>query len=184
MMDSEKHMSLLLLLKEGGEDAFSEIYDFYWDKLYYLAYQKLKDQESAEEVVQDVFLTLWRKRKELTIHNLSHYLAAMVRYAVYRALARESQSRNREIKFQNTQGVHFTIDESIENKILLEKIFELSNTLPERCRLVFQYNKLEDRSLEDVAELLGISKKTAETHLTKALKTIRLGMRSFVIFFF
>lgn len=179
-MDIEKQKNLLLLLKEGEGDAFSKIYDVYWDKLYYLAYQKLNNKEAAEEIVQEVFLTLWQKRKELHIDNLPSYLAAMVRYSVYRYFARESQSLNREIIFQSGQPRHFTIDSTIENKILLEKVFELSNQLPERCRLVFQYNKLEDKSIQDVAELLGMSKKTAESHLTKALKSIRTGMRSFL----
>lgn len=183
MIDIEKQKNLLLLLREGEADAFSEIYDVYWDRLYYLAYKKLNTTEAAEEVVQEVFLTLWKKRKELTINNLSNYLAAMVRFSVYRYLARESQSINREKKFLDGREVYFTIDESIENKLIIDKILELSNQLPERCRLVFQYNKLEDKSLQDVADLLGISKKTAETHLTKALKTIRLGMRGFMNLF-
>jgi RNA polymerase sigma-70 factor (ECF subfamily) len=183
MIDIEKQKNLLFLLRKGEDEAFSEIYDIYWDKLYYLAYKKLNSLEIAEEIVQEVFLTLWKKRHELTINNLSQYLAAMVRYAVYRYLARESQSLNREIIFQNRQGMHFTIDESIENKLIMERILALSNELPEQCKLVFQYNKIEDQSLHDVAERLGISKKTAESHLTKALKTIRLGMRGFVNFY-
>ncbi len=182
MIDTEKQKNLLFLLKEGEDDAFSKIYDVYWDRLYYLAYKKLNNIEAAEEIVQEVFLILWKKRHELTINNLSQYLAAMVRYSVYRYLARESQNINREIIFQNRQQMHFTIDESIENKLLMDRILELSNELPERCKLVFQYNKLQDQSLQDVAELLGISKKTAETHLTKALKTIRLGLRGFTNF--
>ena len=62
---------------------------------------------------------------------------------------------------------------NIDNKILLEIILKLSDKLPEKCRLVFQYNKLQDQSLADVAELLNISQKTAEGHLTKALRIIR-----------
>ena len=183
MINFENQKKLLTLLKQGDENAFSVIYDLFWDKLYYIAYQKLSDQSEAEGVVQDVFLTLWRKREDLVIENLSSYLAAMVRYSVYRTLARQSQGRNREVVFRDRLGMHFTIDDSIGNKILLDKIFELSNELPERCKLVFQYNKLEDKSLDAVAELLNISKKTAEAHLTKALKTIRLGMRGFMNFF-
>ena len=55
----------------------------------------------------------------------------------------------------------------------MEIILKLSNKLPEKCRLVFQYNKLQDQSLADVAEQLNISQKTAEGHLTKALRVIR-----------
>ena len=62
---------------------------------------------------------------------------------------------------------------NVDHKILLEIIAELSNKLPEKCRLVFQYNKLQDRALVDVAEQLNITQKTAEAHLTKALRVIR-----------
>lgn len=177
MIDREKHKQLLTSLKQGDERAFSEIYNLFWDKLYYLAYQVLRDQTDAEEVVQDIFLILWKKREDLAIENLNTYLAAMVRFSVYRNLARKKQSKNRELIFQERLGVQFSIDDSINNKMLLEKIFELSNQLPDRCRLVFQYNKLEDQPLDEVAEMLKISKKTAEAHLTKALKTIRAGIK-------
>ena len=183
MINQEKHDQMLTSLKQGDERAFSEIYDLFWDKLYYLAYQKLRNQTDAEEVVQDTFLILWKKRGDLTIANLNTYLAAMVRFSVYRHLARKKQSKTRELVFQERLGVQFSIDDSINNKILLEKIFELSNQLPERCRLVFQYNKLEDQPLNDVAETLKISKKTAEAHLTKALKFIRVGIKGFMGFF-
>lgn len=180
MMTIEKQRQLVALLKQGDRHAFSIIYDRYWDKLYYLAFLKLRNKEATEEIVQEVFLKLWNRSHELTIHNLSHYLAAMVRYSIYRFLEKENQKASRKTKFIEEQVLAFTIDDYIENRNLISKIQELSNQLPERCRLVFQYNKLEDRALTDVADLLGISKKTAESHLTKAMKTIRIGMRSFM----
>src|SRR5690606_6447973 len=97
MIDQEKHQQLLTSLKQGDERAFSEIYNLFWDKLYYLAYQVLHDQTDAEEIVQDAFLILWKKREELAIENLNSYLAAMVRFSVYRNLARKKQSKDREL---------------------------------------------------------------------------------------
>ena len=173
------------LLKDGNEPAFTEIYNRYWNKLYYIAYKLLKDTDSAEEIVQEVFLVLWKKRESLVIQSLTQYLAAMTRYAVYRHCAKEKQLKENE----NALGVLSAGDIAeidVDNKILLEIIPNLSNKLPEKCRLVFQYNKLQDMSLSDVAEQLNISQKTAEGHLTKALRTIRgsLGasMSDFLLF--
>jgi RNA polymerase sigma-70 factor (family 1) len=168
---------LTLLLRKGDESAFTHIYNQYWDKLYYIAYRLLKDANTAEGIVQDVFLALWKKRESLSIQCINHYLGAMTRYAVYRHLAKEKQFKIKEntIALINASAVS-EID--IDNKILLEIITELSNKLPEKCRLVFQYNKLQDKSLADVAEQLNISQKTAETHLTKALHIIRTNMGS------
>ena len=75
------------------------------------------------------------------------------------------------------------LHQTIEDRLALGKILDLSNQLPEKCRLVFQYNKLDDQPLEAVARRLNISPMTAEAHLTKALKIIRLSMRDFRIFF-
>jgi RNA polymerase sigma-70 factor (ECF subfamily) len=163
------------LLKIGDESAFTEIYNRYWDKLFFIAHKLLKDAEGAEEIVQEVFLTLWKKKEMLDIQSLTQYLAAMTRYSVYRHLAKEKQARESKntISLLNADGIS---EMNIDNKILLEIIYNLSNKLPEKCRLVFQYNKLQDMSLPDVADLLNISQKTAEGHLTKALRTIRTNL--------
>src|SRR6202000_1639091 len=84
------------LLKDGNEPAFTEIYNRYWDKLYFIAYKLLKDTNAAEEIVQEVFLMIWKKRDSLNIKSLTQYLAAMTRYAVYRYLAKDKQNREQE----------------------------------------------------------------------------------------
>lgn len=164
---------LTSLLKGDDHLAYREIYDRYWDKLYYIAHRLLKSQEGTEEVVQDTFVLLWTKRLTLDIQSLGVYLAAIVRYEVYRYLAKDKKDKTREALYQSERTEFTSFDADIENKLLLEFISELSNKLPEKCRLVFQYVKLQDKSLSDVAEELNISQKTAEAHLTKALKTIR-----------
>ncbi|SMC48844.1 RNA polymerase sigma factor [Pedobacter africanus] len=167
---------LASLLKAGGEAVYKEIYNRYWDKLYYIAHRMLKQQEAAEEVVQDVFVLLWKKRAELAIQSLAVYLAAMTRYEVYRYLAKDKRDKNNAVDYQSQLGDQVSFDADLEHKLLLEIIAELSNQLPKKCRLVFQYVKLQDRPLAEVAQEMNISQKTAEAHLTKALKTIRGNM--------
>lgn len=171
-----KDSELVALLKDGEEGVYKEIYNRYWDKLYYIAHRMLKTQEAAEEVVQDVFVLLWKKRLALDIQSLPVYLAAMLRYEVYRYVARDKKDKVNEVAYQRTLTDHVSIDADLEHRLLLEIVENLSNQLPEKCRLVFQYVKLQDRALADVADELNISQKTAEAHLTKALKTIRGNM--------
>ncbi|MGZ3767874.1 MAG: sigma-70 family RNA polymerase sigma factor [Mucilaginibacter sp.] len=166
---------LTQLLRKGNESAFTHIYNLYWDKLYYIAHRLLKDSNAAEEIVQEVFLTLWRKKETLAIESLNSYLAAMTRYAVYKYLAKQKIFKVKEDQVARINASAIS-EIDVDNKILLEIIAELSNKLPEKCRLVFQYNKLQDKPLAEVAEQLGISQKTAEAHLTKALRTIRSSM--------
>nr|WP_255670487.1 sigma-70 family RNA polymerase sigma factor [Mucilaginibacter sp. UR6-11] len=169
-------------MRAGNELAFTEIYNRYWNKLYWQAHRLLKDTEAAEEIVQDVFLMLWKKRMDLNIQSLKGYMAAMTRYAVYRYLSKDKRTKQQE----NVIGLitaEATSETNIDDKLLLEIITELSNKLPEKCRLVFQYNKLQDQSLAVVAEQLNISQKTAEGHLTKALRIIRTNLGNAVSLF-
>lgn len=169
---------ILDLLKSGDKEAFTLIYNHFWDKLYMAAYSRLKDTTAAEEVVQEVFLKLWRKRASLEVQNLSAYLAAMTRYGVYKYLARESKMKEREKIWASQANSSITPFSNLEDALLLEFIKDLSTDLPEKCRLVFVKNKLEDQSLKDVAREMNISQKTAEAHITKALRFIRIQLQN------
>jgi RNA polymerase sigma-70 factor (family 1) len=172
---------LLQLLQQDHERAFHELYQRYWDKLFYLAHKRLKSATAAEEIVQDVFLVLWEKRHQLHIESLSAYLAAMTRYAVYRYLAKEKRmAQHQQVLAKAPQ----TEDPAIEHRLVLDMIKKLSCKLPEKCRLVFIYNKIDDQSLPEVAKKLRISVKTAESHLTKALRVIRTHIGNFLCIFF
>ena len=176
--------SLLRLLQQNDSTAFQELYNRYWSKLYFLAHKKLKSAVAAEEIVQNVFMTLWRKRKTLKINDLPPYLAAVTRYAVYHYLAAEKRRAQKEEAAGN-RGTKVVAGELlIDDKQLLEIVKHEVNELPAKCRLVFIYNKLEDQTLPEVAERLNISVKTAEAHLTKALRLIRKKLKDHALFLF
>src|SRR6266540_2661564 len=88
---------LVFFMAHGDEAAFTEVYNRYWDKLYFLAHKHLKSAEASEEIVQDIFLALWNKKAKIHIHSLPFYLAAMTRYAVYRQLAKEKKYRQTDL---------------------------------------------------------------------------------------
>lgn len=176
--------TLLRLLQKSDSTAFQELYNRYWNKLYFLAHKRLKSAEAAEEIVQNVFMTLWRKRKTLKINDLAPYLAAVTRYAVYHHLAAEKRRTHKEEVAGNRSAATVAMEMIIDDKQLLEIVKHEVNELPEKCRLVFIYNKLEDQTLPEVAERLNISVKTAEAHLTKALRLIRRKLKDHALFLF
>jgi len=177
-MNGIKVDKILDSLKSGDQNAFTIIYNHYWEKLYIAAYARLKDTTAAEEVVQEVFLQLWIKRASFEIQNLSAYLAAMTRHGVYKYLARESKMKEREEVWNSRAPSYFTPFSNLEDQLLLEFIRDLSTELPEKCRLVFIKNKLEDQSIKDIANEMNISQKTAEAHITKALRFIRIQLHN------
>jgi RNA polymerase sigma-70 factor (family 1) len=187
MMNGHTSLSeqeLLRLLQQNDDLAFQELYNRYWSKLFYVSHKRLKSAMAAEEIVQDVFFTLWRKRNTLQIGNLSHYLGAMTRYAVYRYLAAEKRRAENEGEAGKESPALVPGELLIDNKHLLEMVKQLANELPEKCRMVFIYNKIDDQTLPEVAKRLNISLKTAEAHLTKALRVIRRRVRDHSLLMF
>lgn len=173
LIHNHNEQELLQQLAVGSEEAFTVIYNSYWKQLYFLAHKHLKSAQAAEEIVQDVFLAIWRKKETNKILSLPVYLVAMTRYKVYRQIATNKKIPQTELNAESQQLISSEQEALLENKLLLEMVEKLSTRLPEKCRLVFVYNKLLDQTLQQVAKNLNISPKTAEAHLTKALKVVR-----------
>ncbi|MBK0377960.1 RNA polymerase sigma-70 factor [Mucilaginibacter segetis] len=173
---------LINLLKEDKLGAFKEIYNRYWKQLYSEAYMRLKNKESSEEIVQEVFTSFWYKRKNLAnIHNAGSYLSASVVNLVIDQYRKEMvRSKYREsFKLIYTEA-DSTTEEAILAKDLQHSIEYEVSVLPDKCRSVFELSRVEHKSNKEIAEQLGISEKTVEHHITKALKKIRLGIGSFL----
>ncbi|WP_291909041.1 RNA polymerase sigma-70 factor [Chitinophaga sp. CB10] len=165
----------MMSLREGDNTAFTEIYNRYWKKLLAIAYHHSGDKTIAEEIVQEVFIGLWNRRQELYIDHVAAYLATAVRLAVFKQYAREK--RRAEIKAAVTDPVLSSWDEEkIYSRFQQQYIQGIVEQLPEKCRLVFRLSREEGLSIPEIAQKLGIAEKTAEAHLTKALRELRVKL--------
>lgn len=168
-------VELAELLRQDEELAFREIYVRYWDKLYVIACKRLNNPVDAEEVVQDIFCNLWRKRKEFILSKgFSNYFAVAVKFEVINRLAK----RARQAIYKKKAVTEFTeTDFSTLNIIALnelkDQLQQSLETLPKKCRMVFRLKYEKDYSQHQIAEALNISEKTVEAHLSKARKTLR-----------
>lgn len=164
-------------LKRGDEAAIAEIYNRYWRKLLAIAFNHAKDKVAAEEIVQEVLIKLWDRRESIKIESLSNYLATATKFSVLTTIHR--QKRRADIAYAvYGQALHDFDDEKIYARFLQEYIDGVVNSLPEKCKLVFKHSREEGRSIPQIATEMNIAEKTAEAHLTKALKVIRLSLRS------
>lgn len=175
--------TLLKLLKEQDAFAFEEIYRRYWRVLYSIAYRRVRSREVSEEIVQDIFASLWLNRATVEVQSLSAYLCAAVKYKVINYFAREM---SRQTYAQQQLQDLITHDNCTEESVLhddfngaLEREIE---KLPERRRQIVKMHRNEDLPLKQVATRLGISEKTAENQYGKALKALKLSLRHFTFF--
>jgi len=172
---------LVLLLRENDQEALREIYARYWDKLLSIAINRLSNEEEAEECIQDVFLSLWRRRGDLVLnHALSTYLWAAVKYQVINRLDKRYAKRN--IKTVELVD-EFTVPSAeayLFEKELKERIEAMVELLPEKCKMVYRMSRDEGKSNKQIASELNISEKTVEGHMNRALKDIRTNLTLFV----
>lgn len=172
-------------IKNGDKEAFAHVYEYYWKKLLAVSFRHTKDKEMAEEIVQDVFVSLWQRRKDLEIEHLSNYLATAVKFATFKRLHRtRRQEMIREaILPKEAQQLD---EQAIDARFLQEYIDGVVEKLPERCKLVFQMSRNAQKSHQEIAKELQISEKAVEANITRALKVLRVNLRrvGFSLLFF
>lgn len=171
---------LLRLLCEGDETAFTELYHRYWKSLFSIAYNRLREMQTAEDIVHDVFASLWTNRQKIHIDSLENYLATAVKYMVLARIKRMERDR----VFKLNTGSEIQEDVTVENKVHFKRILEIIELevekLPEKCKLIFKYSREQGMPAKDIARVMQISPKTVENQLNKALRQLKLVAKSFL----
>lgn len=166
-------------------EAYECIYNEYWSKLYAYVYNRLKSKEITEEIIQEVFFSLWTRRADLQLtHSLSAYLFTAVKYQIFNYMKADKVRRtyaNSFIRYEE-QWQDNSNQEHIDCADLANAVEKEVARLPEKCQQVFRMSRHEHRSIHDIAAALNISHKTVENHLTKALKHLRIAFREYFWF--
>jgi len=163
-------------------EAFEDIFVNYYESLYGYAFSILNNEFSAKEIISDVFYKLWLKKDQLKIGTS---LAGYLYKAVYNACM-DNIRHNKTKQIFKRDALHRSSENTLNAVNDLDvKDFEKNLRkallqLPEQCRTVFQLNRLEELSYNDIAKRLGISVKTVESHMSKALRRLRVSMAEFL----
>lgn len=181
--DNYSETDLLKDLKNGNEKAMRAIYDMYWENLFRSSYSVLEDEDICRDVVQEIFIDLWVRRSKLNIENLRAFLYQAVRNRVAKHIRKIKLKEKHKIAIKNLYVKETGADTMYEFKELNQSIQLSLNRLPERCHEVFLLSRYEYKSNSEIAEKLNISKRTVETHISKAIKHLRSTLTSFVLMF-
>jgi RNA polymerase sigma-70 factor (family 1) len=173
---------LLTRLREGHVEAFEEIFKRYWHRLYVVAKAKLQSHDEAEEVVQQIFSVLWERREILFINNLAHYLNTAVKHRILNII-RSKITEQKYWEYYRTfipKGELHT-EKAVDFSALNEAVEEAVKQLPEKSREVFKLSRMEGRTNAEIANLLQLSEKAIEYHLTRSLRELRVYLKDYSI---
>jgi RNA polymerase sigma-70 factor (ECF subfamily) len=180
LTDSE----LLKLMQTDDHGAFNELYLRYWEKLVAIALQRVKDLHIAQDIMQEVFVNLWKNRRRAEILKPENYLATAVKYLSLTHL--RSGKKMRIVEEEDAAAYlsdDITADQLLYSKHLLALIHKETNTLPPVRQLVFRYSRLEGYSIKEIAEEMDLSPSTVKSHLTKALAHFRKILKISILWF-
>ncbi|WP_175635571.1 RNA polymerase sigma factor [Pedobacter ghigonis] len=167
-------LELILLINQEEEQAFTEIYNRYWEKMASYAVRLTKSEEEAADIVQEIFVSIWNRRTTLAIKStLGAYLIRSTRNLCLRYIERNIHTDNFLDKItEQAVDSSLNIEESISLKELQENIDLGIAKLPKKMREVYLLSRDEQLSYREIAEKLNIAEGTVKKQVSNALKII------------
>jgi RNA polymerase sigma-70 factor (family 1) len=166
---------LLARIIRGDEQAFEQLFHQYRNKIYSAAYKLTQSDVLAEEILQDSFLKIWIKRKDLSnVSNIESYLVTTARnhaYDVLRQIARKGTTTDQTQLLQSSDSIGS--DSHMIHKEYDQVLQKAIRRLPEQQKNVYLLTNEKGLKRKEVAELLQISPETVKIHLSHAVRFIR-----------
>lgn len=178
-------MELFSLVQKENEFAFRVLYERYWKKLLLQAFLKLQSKEDAEEIVQTIFINLWRRRHTIRLKYSFHtYVASMLKYEILRQIA---VNKKKEKHKTDAPWLYVVEDDStrqwLDYEHLQDEIEKEVQLLPEKCQLVFRLSREAGLTEKQIADSMKIAPKTVQAHMGKALKQLRTSLQQLFYLF-
>lgn len=172
---SNRRSLLLSALKKGDKESFRSLYKTYQPEIFAFLLRYLKAIEAAEDITQEVFIELWKNRRNININlSLSSFLFTIAKNKIidhFRKQQRQTLFNNyfqHYLEFTNTLN-----EENGGNDVTSRKVDSVINKLPEKRKIVFLLSKKFGLNRREIADFLGISENTVKNQLQEALKFLR-----------
>lgn len=172
---------LIPLLLSGDEPTFESVYKHFLKPLHVYAISMLKDEDAAKGMVQNIFLKLWERKDTLSFSgSIQAYLYGAVYHECLNYIRHEKVKVNHQDHITYHMKNKVEAGNGMELTDLKEKLQQALNGLPEKCRTIFQLSRFEELKYQEIADQLGISIKTVEAQMGKALKILRFKLLDYL----
>ena len=178
-MTALSDQELMKRLANGDQDAMQTIFLAYFSHIYQTTFRFVKHKEISEDLAQEVFLKLWKKRNKITIQKtIKGYLTIMAYHEAMGHL-RKQAPQTAEID----KVMHLSKEdgwEAVNKNELEDKIKEAINRLAPRCKGIFILSRFEGKTYREIGEIMEISVKTVENQMGKALQILRKELSEYI----
>lgn len=186
MQDNSEDILLMNEISKGSSIAFDALYSKYSEAVYYTIYKKVKNKDDVDDVFQDFFVMLWRKRESINITtSFKAWLFTSLRNHILNHLLQSSRNEKKRLAFDKSfSEADFEAEEKMSIIDVPEFISEEINKLPEKMRIVWKLRREEDMSISEISAYLNSSEQTVKNQLTTANKRLRLFLSKLHTFLF
>lgn len=164
-----------MALQKDDPLSFQILFNRHWKDLYRSAYNRLKDQSEAEDMVQDIFTDIWERRYTLDITtSLAGYLQSALKFKIIRMLSRADLHKKavEHLLYRMTE-MQTTILDTLLVSDIEKTLSEAIGLFPENMRKIFSLRS-EDYSIREIAEALGLAEQTVKNNITESLRRLKL----------
>jgi len=173
----------IIALRQGSKEAFTALYNCYWNQVYNFSKLYLIRKETAEELVQEVFTKVWEAREFINENeNFKGLLFIITRNLIFNKYRKQLNEDFYKLSVLSAIETAYDIEEEIDAKNLSEYIDMLVDEMPPRRKEIFLLSRREHKSYKEIAEQLNISEKTVENQISEALKYLRKNIPLLLIF--
>ena len=168
-------------IKEGDSDTFGSLFNKYCQSLINFSRRIVNDTETAENIIQDVFLKVWENRGRLDPNlSIKSYLYTIARNMSLKHQRHQTVVRDSE---ETVRGLHSSVktpDEVLDESEMASSIRLAIDSLPEKCGIIFKMNRFDGLTYREISEILEISIKTVENQMSIALKKLKSYLTPYV----
>jgi RNA polymerase sigma-70 factor (ECF subfamily) len=171
---------------KGDQDAFKKIFEKYWHDLYIIAYRRLPLEEEIKDILQEVFISLWRNIHKISVEdNLGGYLYTALRNKIFNYYEK-NQVRMKATLSQSFNPVQCEADvySVINSKELREIIKSAVSEMPAKMRQIYLLSKEEQLTNQEIAALLALAPQTIKNQIHQALSRVRQKIRKANLHFY
>ncbi|CAM4328250.1 RNA polymerase sigma factor [Zobellia nedashkovskayae] len=169
-------IKLLEGMKEDDNSSFKAVYEKYSKVLFIYAHNIIKDKVICEDIIQEVFISLWAKRKTSNISSLKPYLFQAVKFQIFNHF-RNNKFSTEDLTRLNIIDVSMNVSQKLEYSELDQIIRDQVAKLPKRCRHIFVLSRYDHKSNKEIAEELEISVQAVKNQISKALAFLRNNLQ-------